>query len=144
VRVLGRRWAVGAVVVAQLFFVVRGYHSAHKEFAYQMFAEATDWRADVYRVTRDGERVPVDQSWSGYTWAGLVRARGLAYPQARHHADASLDNQLAFLDASLDYVADHTPRDTETAYLEADVTYWKNQRAPQHTVLRSHERSDTP
>ena len=40
----------------------------------------------------------------------------------RHHADAGLDNQLAFLDAALDWVAGNTPRDRETRYLEARVT----------------------
>ena len=141
-RVLGRRWAVGAVVVAQLFFVVRGYHSAHKEFAYQMFSESSDWRADVVRVTRDGRRVPVEQPWSGYSWGALVRTRGLYDPTVRHHADAGVDNQLAFLDAALDYVARHTPNDTDTAYLEADVTYWKNAHPPRHVVLRSNARGE--
>ena len=56
--------------------------------------------------------------------------RGLAYPGTRHHADAGLDNQLAFLDAALDYVADHTPADRETLYLEAVVTAWHNDDPP--------------
>ena len=66
--------------------------------------------------------------------------RGLAYPSIRHHADAGLDNQLAFLGAALDWVADNTPRDHETRYLEARVTSWNNADAPQVEVLRSGER----
>ena len=58
----------------------------------------------------------------------------------RHHADAGLDNQIAFLDAALDYVADHTPRDTETRYLEAVVTTWHNTDDPKTVVLRSQDR----
>ena len=142
VRVIGRRVIVGSVVALQLAFVVRGYHSAHKEFAYQMFAESTDWRADVVRVTTDGRRVPVEQAWSGYQWGDLVRDRGLYDPATRHHADASLDNQLAFLHEALDYVAGHTPRDTDTEYLEATVTYWKDAHAPKVVVLRSKHRED--
>jgi hypothetical protein len=141
VRVIGRRVIVAAVVALQLGFVVRGYHSAHKEFAYQMFAESTDWRADVVRVTTSGRRVPVEQPWSGYQWGDLVRDRGLYDPATRHHADASLDNQLAFLHEALDYVATHTPRDTETAYLEATVTYWKDAHPPKVVVLRSEPRA---
>jgi hypothetical protein len=37
-------------------------------------------------------------------------------------------------------VAEHTPRDTETRYLEATVTYWHNTEAPEVVVLRSRER----
>jgi hypothetical protein len=141
--VVARRVVVLAVVVLQLGFIARGYWSDHKEFAFQMFPESSTWRADVVRVTGDGQRVPIESPWSGYRWDELVRGRGLTYPGVRHHADAGLDNQLAFLDAALDYVADNTPRDDETRYLEARVTTWNNTDAPEVTVLRSDDRSDT-
>lgn len=139
-RVIARRVIVAAVVVLQLGFIARGYASDHKEFAFQMFSESTDWRADIVRVTAGGERIPIDASWDGYQWSRLVRARALADPGVRHHADAGIDNQLAFLRESLSYVATHTPRDTDTEYLEATVTYWKNAHPPRHVVLRSPER----
>jgi hypothetical protein len=139
-RVIGRRVAVVSVVVLQLGFVARGYWSDHKEFAYQMFPESSTWQADVVRVTRDGERVPVSEPWAGYRWSELVTGRGLGNPAVRHHADAGLDNQLAFLAAALDWVADHTPNDDETRYLEAVVTTWHNTDAPQVVVLRSRDR----
>jgi hypothetical protein len=139
-RVVGRRIAVVLVVVAQLALVARGYRSAHKEFAFQMFPESSTWSADVVRVTAGGDRVPVSEPWSGYRWDELVTSRGLAHPSVRHHADAGLDNQVAFLAAALDYVADHTPRDHETRYLEATVTTWHNADGPEVTVLRSKER----
>jgi hypothetical protein len=140
VRVVGRRIAVVAVVVAQLGLVARGYWADHKEFAFQMFPESSTWRADVVRVTADGRRVPIERSWSGYRWDELVRDRGLSYPSVRHHADAGLDNQLAFLDAALDWVASNTPRDGQTRYLEARVTSWHNADPPRVEVLRSHVR----
>ena len=100
--VIGRRVIVLAVVVLQLGFIVRGYSSDHKEFAFQMFPESSTWRADVVRVTADGApragraavvRLPL----------GRARAeRGLSYPAVAHHADAGLDNQLAFLRSALD------------------------------------------
>jgi hypothetical protein len=131
---------VVTVVVLQLGFVVRGYSSDHKPFAFQMFPESSTWRADVVRVTADGERIPVEQPWSGYRWDELVPNVGLRYPAVRHHADAGLGNQLAFLASALDWVADNTPRDRQTRYLEARVTAWHNADPPRIEVLRSHVR----
>jgi hypothetical protein len=128
---------VVAVVALQLALAARGYWSDHKEFAFQMFPESSTWRADVVRVTADGRRVPVERPWSGYRWDELVRSRGLRYPSVRHHADAGLDNQLAFLAAAIDWVASNTPRDGETRYLEATVTSWHNAGRARITVLRS-------
>jgi hypothetical protein len=139
-RVVARRAVVLAVVVLQLALVARGYWADHREFAFQMFPESSTWRADVVRVTTDGRRVPVELPWSGYRWDELVRTRGLSYPAVRHHADAGLDNQLAFLDAALDWVASNTPRDGETRYLEARVTSWHNADPPRVEVLRSRVR----
>ena len=139
-RVAGRWAVVLAVVALQLGFVVRGYSSDHKPFAFQMFPESSTWRADVVRVTADGRRVPVEQPWSGYRWEELVPNVGLRYPAVRHHADAGLANQLAFLRSALDWVADHTPRDHETRYLEATVTSWHNDDPPRVGVLRSQAR----
>jgi hypothetical protein len=136
-RVVVRRVVVLAVVVVQLGLVARGYWSDHKEFAFQMFPESSTWRATVVRVTADGRRVPIERPWSGYRWDELVRDRGLSFPSIRHHADAGLDNQLAFLEAALDWVASNTPRDRETRYLEATVTSWHNADAPRVGVLRS-------
>jgi hypothetical protein len=141
VRVVGRRLVVLTVVAAQLFFVARGYWSDHRQFAFQMFPESSTWRADVLRVTADGQRVPIDLPWAGYRWDELVRTRGLSDPAVRHHADSGLDNQLAFLDAALNWVAAHTPRDRDTRYLEARVTAWHNDDPPRVEVLRSHVRS---
>ena len=141
-RVVARRVVVVTVVVLQLGLVARGYWSDHKEFAFQMFPESSTWRADVVRVTADGRRVPIELPWSGYRWDELVQDRGLSYPQVRHHADAGLDNQLAFLEAALDWVADNTPRDGETRYLEATVTSWHNADPRRVEVLRSGVREE--
>ena len=141
-RVIGRRVIVLAVVVLQLGFIARGYSADHKEFAFQMFPESSTWRADVVRVTTDGRRVPVEIPWAGYQWDALVTERGLSYPSFRHHADAGLDNQLAFLRAALDWVAENTPRDHATRYLEARVTAWHNNDPPRVEVFRSPMREE--
>ena len=137
---MGRRVIVLAVVLLQLGFIARGYWADHKEFAFQMFPESSTWQASLFRVTADGTRVPIDGPWFGYQWEDMVRDRGLSYPQYRHHADAGLDNQLAFLRASLDWVAANTPRDHETRYLEARVTAWHNDDPPKVEVFRSRAR----
>jgi hypothetical protein len=139
-RVVARRVIVVAVVVVQLALVVRAYGADHKEFGFQMFPESSTWRADIVRVQADGTRVPIDAPWDGYRWDALVRGRGLTSPSARHHADAGVDNQLAFLRSALDWVAAHTPRDRTTRYLEARVTYWHDEDAPRVVVDRSRER----
>jgi hypothetical protein len=137
---VGRRVIVLAVVLLQLGFIARGYWADHKEFAFQMFPESSTWRASLFRVTADGERVPIDRPWFGYRWEDMVRDRGLSYPTYRHHADAGLDNQLAFLRAALDWVAANTPRDHETRYLEARVTSWHNDDPPRVEWFRSRAR----
>ena len=142
VRVVARRLVVLALVLLQVGFIARAYWSDHKEFGFQMFPESSTWRADVVRVTADGRRMPVELAWSGYRWEELVRDRGLSYPAVRHHADAGLDNQLAFLDAALDWVAGNTPRDRETRYLEARVTAWHNADRPRVEVIRSRVRKE--
>ncbi len=126
-----------AVVLLQLGLIARGYWSDHKEFAFQMFPESSTWRADVYRVTADGRHVPIERPWAGYRWERLVRDRGLSYPVMRRHADAGLDNQLAFLRAALDWVARNTPRDHSTRYLVARVTAWHNDDPPRVETFRS-------
>ena len=139
---MARRVVVAAVVVLQLGLVVRAYRSDHKEFGFQMFPESSTWQADVVRVTADGRRLPVTRPWSGYRWDELVTTGGLGQPEVRHHADAGLDNQVAFLDAALDWVAGNTPRDHETVYLEATVTEWHNTDDPVTVVLRSDDRPE--
>jgi hypothetical protein len=129
-----------AVVTLQLGFVVRGYSSDHKPFAFQMFPESSTWRADIVRVAADGRRIPIERPWSGYRWDDLMPQIGLRDPWLRHHADAGLANQLAFLRSALDWVADNTPRDRETRYLEATVTSWHNADPPRTEVFRSHGR----
>lgn len=125
VRIWGRRLVVAGVLVTQGFMLVRGTWADHAEFAWRMFPEASDWRADI---TRDGAPVP-DREWNA-----LVRGRGLGHPSVRHHADAGVDSQLAFLRAALDWFAEH---DGEDGVVEAVVTYWRNGDEPSTVTYRS-------
>ncbi len=141
IRTLARRLVVVAFVALQFGFVVRAYHAPHKEFGYQMFPEASRWRADIVRVTDDGRRVPVSEPWFGYRWSELVSGRGLTTPWVEHHADSGLDRQLQFLTEALDWVASNTPDDNETRYLEATVESTYNTRPVATRTIRSTERT---
>jgi hypothetical protein len=121
--------------------VVRAYGAPHMEFGYQMFPESSQWRADIVRVTADGQRHPIDDAWFGYRWDDLVGGRGLSSPGRRHHADAGVANQLAFLEEALDWMAANTPRDPETVRYEAAVVVWPNLGPPERRLLVSDERT---
>lgn len=138
----GRRIAFVGLIALQLIMVVRAYGAPHKEFGFHMFPEASQWQAEIVRVTADGRRIPIDEPWSGYTWNGLANTRGLGSPWRRHHADAGIDNQLEFLDEALTWIAANTPADTETIYFEADVTVWRNMGGPESIVLQSEPRAE--
>jgi hypothetical protein len=136
-----RRVVIAVVVVAQLTMIVVAYESDHKTFGFQMFPESSRWQADIVRVQADGTRVPVNEGWE-YRWSDLVRDRGLENPFVDHHADSGLRNQFGYFQGALDWVAEHTPNDSTTAYLEADVTYTDNGRGPYVRTFRSVDRTD--
>jgi hypothetical protein len=131
-----------AVVVTQLYFVVRGYWDPHKHFAFQPFNESSTWRAEIVRVLPDGRRVSIRHGWHGYRWEELVRERGLGAPWHMQHADSGVGSTVDFLQRALDWVADHTPRDRETVRFEAVVTYNLNRRGEVDTHLRSRDREE--
>lgn len=134
-RRIARRLMFVGVLAAQMVFVVRAYWAPHNEFGFQMFPEASEWRAEIVRVTTGGDRLPIGDEWSE-----LVAGRGLTHPGHRQHANNGLSSQLAFLEDALAWVATHTPDDHDTRYYEATVTQWHNADPPTTTVLRSPDR----
>ncbi len=142
------RGFVALVLVAQAVLALRSYSDPHNFFGFQPFNESSEWRAEIVRVTADGRRIPIDDPWPGgaagdvYEWDDMVDWGVLQRPDARKHAYSGLDASLDFLAESLDWVADHTPADTETLYLEAVVEGWRNTRGPEARVLRSAVREE--
>jgi len=131
------------VLLGQAVLLARGYVDPHKLFAFQPFNESSTWRADVVRVTADGQRVPIERDWpGGYDWDELVGWGVLEHPSTTRHAYSGLGASLDFLDEALDWVADHTAHDTETLYLEARVEARRNARGTQVRVLRSERREE--
>jgi hypothetical protein len=134
---------VVVVLLGQAALLVRSYADPHNFFGFQPFNESSTWRADIVRVTADGARIPIDQPWpGGYDWDDLVGWGVLQRPDRTEHAYSGLDATVDFLDKALDWVADHTPEDHETVYLEASVTGYRNTRGPETRVLRSHLREE--
>ena len=134
-----RRVVIAMVLLAQAIAVVLAYDNDHRQFGFQMFPEASRWKADIVRVEADGSRVPLEEEWE-YRWSDLVQGRGLANPFRWHHADAGLRGQLAFFEAALRWVAANTPDDTTTRYLEAEISYLDNGRGPTTITVRTPDR----
>jgi hypothetical protein len=132
---------VGGVLALQVGLAINGYRDPHRFFAFQPFNESSTWSADIVRVTWDGRRLPVDDEWSGYRWNALVDMPALQGYSRTRHASYGIEATIAFLHDALDWVAKHTPADHDTRYLEATVTYHRNTRGPNVTVVRSVERT---
>ena len=126
-----------AVVLAQVGFIVRAYGTPRRELGWQMFAESSQWRADVVRVRADGRRISVSEPYAGYWWPELVGPIGAAVPWTWKHAEYGIAATLRDLQGALDWVAANTPRDHETDHYEADVVFVRNRSAPQRRHLES-------
>ena len=135
-----RRLIIAIVIGAQLAAVLVAYRNPHPIFGFQMFSEASSWQAEIYRITVTGDRLDVREDWPDYEWSQLVRARGLGAPFSRQHASGGLDSTFDFFQEALDWVAANTPLDEDTLWLEAEVTYWDNDRGPFQRTFRSIER----
>ncbi len=132
---------VFVIVGLQLAMIVRGYWDPHARFAWRPFPEASRFQADIVRVTADGRRVDAMKPWAGgYRWSELVRCCGLHDPRRMRPAKRGIGSTLLYLQDALDWVADHTPRDRDTIYYEARVTYYRNRDGPYYVTLTSKRR----
>jgi hypothetical protein len=137
-----RRFLIVAVVGLQVAAAFGFYGGPHRVLGWRMFNASSDWQAEVFRVTADGERYPIEEPWpGGYGWGELVSARGLGAPHLGQHAPAGLVSTLDYLQHALDWVAANTPADQETLRLEVRVTFWENGRGRERTFFVSVDRS---
>jgi hypothetical protein len=137
-----RRAVVIGWIVVSLAAIVAGYRGTSPVLAWQMFPEASRWQASIVRVTADGHRIDVREPWpGGYRWAELVDEPRLRDPFSEHDASYGIAATLDLFRQALDWVAAHTPRDDETVWLEATVTYRHNADPPLTVVLTSTPRS---
>ena len=141
-QIAGRAF-VALWIAAQVALVARAYGAPQDVFGFQMFPESSTWQAEIVRVAADGRTEAVTDDWpGGYRWEDLVPYRGFDRPGVEHHATAGIDSTLNFLAKALDYVATHTPADTETLRLSARVTYRRNGGPPEEIVLTSRDRPE--
>lgn len=124
------------VLSAQLYFVIAAYRDPLKRFGFQPFSESSIWRAHIEAVDAQGQRQDVSHGFEGYHWRRLVRER-VGSPFSTSVASSGIETSLYFLQHALDYVADHTPRDRRTRYLEAQVWFRKNRGPVESRTLRS-------
>jgi len=132
---------VAALLTIQVGFAINGYRDPHKFFAFQPFHESSTWRADIVRVTWDGERLPVEGGWAGYDWNELVDTAALQHPWRTRHAYIGGRRHYRLPRSGSRLIAANTPDDLDTRFLEATVTSFENTRGPTVTVVRSAERS---
>jgi hypothetical protein len=128
------------VLSAQIYCVLDAYRDPLKRFGFQPFSESTSWQVRIWAVDRSATRTDVSQGLSGYRWQDLVHDR-VGNPFGWAYASSGIATSLYFLQHALDYVADHTPRDTRTRYLEAEVSYRRNRGPERRVTLRSKQRS---
>ncbi len=141
----GARVIAALVILTQTALVLNGYRDPHNYFAFQPFNESSTYAVDLERVLYDGRRIPIKNGrWEGYDWDELIGWRALRSPWSQRHAFSGIDAVMDFLDNALNWIANNTPNDTSTRYLEAQVTYYRNARGPYVQILRSHDRALIP
>jgi hypothetical protein len=141
---------VVAWLSAQLALIATGGSRPSGAFAFRMFPETSDIEIHLWRRV-DGARLEVplgmwsargpDGSPHAHTWAEKVGPFAPSQLDARARAPYGARAQLAALGAALDWLAEHSPDDAETRAFGAEVTVWRNGRAPEQVSLVSHERS---
>ncbi len=138
----GVRLLASVVVITQVALVINGYRDPHNYFAFQPFNESSTYALTLERVLNNGQRIEAPNGqWEGYRWDDLVGWRALQGPWHQRHAFSGVDAVLDYLENALNWIADNTPGDTRTRYLEATVTYYRNARGPYIKVLRSNPRT---
>lgn len=122
-------------------------------FGFRMFPEASTLEIHLQRETASGTLAAPKGEWSARDTAGqlrhfswrdrdLVRDPILRTLDAKVSASYGVAAQLARLQRALDYVIDHTPEDSETRRLRADVLVSKNGHEPYPVSLFSHPRRE--
>jgi hypothetical protein len=150
--VRGRTLFAGAYLVAQAALVLTSSWRPDGVFSFQMFNESSTIAIRLSRRVREGGReivVPTDGRWEArdeaggrrwFAWNDRVKDPILGTLGRQVHASYGVEAQLFRLEKALDDVARHTPHDTETVSLLADVEVRKNGREPVVRRLESGRR----
>lgn len=140
----GTAWILGQVGVV----LSAGARPDHA-FGFRMFPEASTIQVRLSRETATGTAPAPGGEWSArdalgqlrhFSWRDRVKDPVLSQLDARVFASYGVDAQLAHLERALDDVAKHTPEDSETLRLRADVAVSKNGGPLAFVTLQSHPR----
>jgi hypothetical protein len=141
-----------AWIAAQAALVLTANRRADRAFGFQMFSESSTINVHLLRrvdsitgngttlvPVENGEWVAKDRAGSKrrIKWRERVEEPALGVFDQTIHASYGAAAQLARIQAALDDVASHTPDDTETRQLVAEITVRKNGREPYVVTLQS-------
>lgn len=141
----------GAWLAVQAGLVLTADTRADRVFGFRMFNEASTVRVRLSRVLGDADVLESveDGVWEAHDcqgepheirWDDRVFDARFATWDETMHASYGVDAHLARLQAALDDVAAHIPRDCETRQLVADVRVRRNGHAAYSVQLRSTRR----
>ena len=133
-----------AAIVLHAALILSGGSDPHKRFGFRPFFESDTWRAEIVRVTADGDRLAIDDGTWPYEWNELVDAVKLTSPWRTRHAGGGARATVDLLDRALDWLAENTPDDRATVRYEATVVVVHNAGVPFVIELVGVERVLTP
>jgi hypothetical protein len=138
-------------LAAQAALVLSAPARGDGSYGFRMFPEASTLEVHLVRDV-GGRLVPAPGGeWSArdasgqlrhFSWRDRVCDPALRGIDQRIFASYGAEAQLARLQRALDDVIAHIPEDGETVRLQAEVTVWRNGRAPETRTLASHLRKE--
>ncbi len=130
------RVAFGATwILGQVGLVLSAGSRQDHILGFRMFPEASTIQIRLSRETAGGTAPAPGGEWSArdalgqlrhFSWRDRVKDPVLSQLDERVFASYGLDAQLSHLERALEDVAGHTPEDSETLRLRADVAVSKN------------------
>lgn len=142
---LVRMWEGAKATFAAAWLAVQGVlvvsagQRPDAAFGFRMFSESSTLEVHLFRELPDGTRVEVENGeWVAkdrdgiphrISWGSHVKEPNLTAFGVTMHAAYGAAAQVQRWSAALDYVAAHTPDDTETRALELELGVKKNGHA---------------
>ncbi|MCZ6676142.1 MAG: hypothetical protein O7E52_02710 [Candidatus Poribacteria bacterium] len=140
-----------AYLLIQAAFIIQAHFAIDKRFGFWMFAESSRYKAELYRLLKDGRLVKTrNGKWSvragdgqkvSYSWQHYVRDFGLRNLEKLKRARVGMEVTLKYLQYALNYVIDRMPEDQETVKLVLKVQYKKAGGLWQYATLESRSRA---
>lgn len=151
-----KKWSIlffcCSYLTIQVVAIVHAHFSEDKRFGFWMFAESSQFQAKLYRQLKDGTFVYAPKgTWvlhhaegqtTEYAWDSMVRDFRLYQLEELKRAKTGMYVTLKYLQYALNYVADHTPQDTETVRFLLKIKYKRAQGEWEEVFFESHNRDE--